>query len=143
MVHIQKIWSSNHLAYRMKRLIIEIRKDHSEAKKILSRFAMFSFRKASNTFYNYLRHKMKKYIVAERDGYIMCSNLVETKRIAYEVNKLESFLLGDYKKCEIIMQEQGRIKRMFSKLMKLMRGKTVLSYFNLFGILITWRVEDE
>ena len=126
----------------MKNIIIEIHKNKEEAKKTLSRYQMFVFNKVNNTFYQYIKNKMKPYIVDQDDINIICSNAVEDDQADNEIKKLEAFFLGDYKQCEIIRKEMGVTLRVFSKFMKLMKDKTVLSYFNLFGVIVAWRKED-
>lgn len=125
----------------MKKIIIEITKDNEVAKKTLSKYQMVFYKKAHNAFYNYIKKKMKQYIIEEQDNYILCCNEVKDSDVEKEINKLDTFLLGDYKNCELIQKEQSRMFRILSKFMKLMKNKTVLSYFNLFGVILTWRVE--
>ena len=127
----------------MKKLIIKIHKDKEEAKKILSRFQMAVFNKANNRFYGYIRNRMKHYIIKEDEQSFDCCNEVEDDKADHEIKKLETFFFGDYKQCDIIMKENSRVSRfMFTKFLKLMKNKTVIGYFNLFGVIITWRVEE-
>ncbi len=126
----------------MKKIIIEINKNKEEAKKVLSRYQMFIFNKTNNSFFQYMRKKMKQYIIDEDDNNIICCNEVKDDQADNEIKKLDAFFLGDYKQCEIIRKEMGITLRVFSKLMKLMKDRTVISYFNLFGILVAWRKED-
>jgi len=127
----------------MKNIIIEIHKNKQEAIKILNRFQMIVFNKANNTFYQYIKKKMKPYIVDQDDNNIICCNAVEDDKADNEIKKLESFFLGDYKQCEVIMKEHNRISRtVFTKFLKMMKDKTVIGYFNLFGIIVAWRKED-
>jgi len=136
----------------MKKLIINVNRDlqkvieERKLKGFLFKKFVKVFDKASRGFFIYIRSQMrnsKSGTFEEGEEWFKCTVVDDDYETEKAEAKLSAFLHGDYQKCKHIMEQERYLKKLpFWRMLRIVKGTSLLKVFYFFGVYITWKMED-